>query len=151
MGGVFSEAVKAGHVLGGVFVLVCDVGEVALVRRALGRKGRERGDARRRGQCCWAGAGAAAAVSFWEGGFEDGPARVPVLEGEGIPVGPAGPGHAGVAGEVLAEADPVVRGELLGHVLVVLRSQCHQVLVADLMGRERLQSVCHSRSGIIIL
>lgn len=39
--------------------------------------------------------------------------RIPVLEGEGILVGPAAPGHVGGfagGGDILAEADPGVIG-----------------------------------------
>lgn len=67
---------------------------------------------------------------------QHGPTRVPVLEGEGVPVCPVGPEHTGVAGgvELLAEADPVDGGEFLGDGLDVLRSQCHQVFETDLTG-----------------
>lgn len=101
--------------------------------------------------CCrlgcrqWAGAGAATAVYFRQGGFKHGPTRIPVLEGEGVPVGPTGPRHTWVAGgvaggDVLAEADPVVRGEILGDDVSVVRVHSRQIFETDLTGCERLKS-----------
>lgn len=132
-----------------------DVGEVARVLVCVAEAGniwgRVSGEAAGcRGQG-WArrlraGAGAAAAVDFRHRGLKHGPAGVPVLEGERVPVGPAGPRHARVAGVVVtlgvgpAEADPVVGGEVLGDDVGVVGVHSHQVLEAALAGCERLQS-----------
>lgn len=129
--------------------LLRDVGVAAYVCPAFGCKVGETGGAWHCWGCqCWAGAGAAAALCLRGEGFEDGPTRVPVLEEKGIPVGPAGPGPSGVVCEVLAEADPVVRAEILDYFLDVFMSHCHQVLVTDLTGHERLQSVFYRRCGV---
>lgn len=61
-----------------------------------------------------------------------------------------GPEHTGVAGGVgvLAEADPVLRGELLGDGLDVFRSQRHQIFETLLTGHstQTLVSVTKDRS-----
>lgn len=69
-----------------------------------------------------------------EGGPNQGPTAVPVLEGQGVPVDPVGPVETGVGHP--AEADPVVGGESLGDVQYVLPSQCHHVFETGLTGRD---------------
>lgn len=81
---------------------------------------------------------------MWQGGLEHGPTRIPVLKGQGVPVGPAGPGQAGGVGggvEVLAEANPGVSGEILGDSGGAVRSDSGQVFETGLTGCERSQSV----------
>jgi len=90
------------------------------------------------------------------------PTGVPVLEDEGLPVGPAGPGprgiegfpvgpagpgHVGVAGggEVLAEADPAVRGEVLGDGFDVFRGHRHQVFETHLVGSAKATQSCFTQ------
>lgn len=130
------------------WVLVSDIGVVAHVLRSFAKAGNFWCCVSGEG-CCWRGcrqwacAGAATAVYFREGGFKHGPTRIPVLEGEGVPIGPEGPGHTWVAGgvvEVLAEADPVVRGEILGDDVGVVRVHSHQIFETELTGCERLKS-----------
>lgn len=65
---------------------------------------------------------------------EYGATGVPVLEGEGVSVGPAGPGEGAVV-HGFAEADPVRRGQVLGKLLDVFRGQAHHLLVAHLIGQ----------------
>lgn len=61
---------------------------------------------------------------------------VPVLEGEGVPIGPMGPELAGGGAGLLTEADPSDRGEFLGDVVDVVRAHRRQVSETGLTGSQ---------------
>lgn len=61
---------------------------------------------------------------------------VPVLEGEGVPIGPTGPELAAGGARLLTEADPSDRSEFLGDVVDVVGLHRHQVFETVLTGSQ---------------
>lgn len=103
-------------------------------RHTGGRGGRRPGG-------CRAGAGAAAAVYFWQRGFEQWEAGVPVLEDEWVPVGPQCPGRpeafrrgvGGVVG-VVVRVVVVVIGFVVGVIVVYVLAKANPVGGVDYFG-----------------
>lgn len=62
--------------------------------------------------------------------------RVPVLEDEGVPIGPMGPELAAGGAGLLTEADPSDRGEFLGDAVDVVVAHSHQVSETGLTGSQ---------------
>lgn len=61
---------------------------------------------------------------------------VPVLEGEGVPIGPTGPELAAGGAGLLTEAHPSDRGEFLGDVVDVVGAHRRQVSETGLTGSQ---------------